>query len=100
MTRIDAIGNTGNISLPTADAATMTLLSGIDTGSLSTAQVDSLFSVLRSVGQFQGLLGQVRSNTVSAEAAIADANAVIEYGQLGDRHTVRGPCAKAAVRRV
>ena len=77
MTRIDAIGNTGNASLQTADAATLTLLSGINTGSLSTAQVNGLFSVLRSVGQFQGLLGQVRSNTVSVDAAIANANAVI-----------------------
>ena len=76
VTRIDAIGNTGNASLPTADAATLIVMSGVDTGSLSEAQVDSLFSVLRSVGQFQGLLGQVRSNAVSAEAAIADANAV------------------------
>jgi filamentous hemagglutinin len=81
VSRIDAIGNTGNASLPTVDAANLTLLAGINGGSLSSslnvAQVDSLFAVLRSVGQFQGLLGQLQSKTLSDEAAIINANAVI-----------------------
>lgn len=76
VTRIDAIGNTGNASLPTADAATMTLLAGIEPGSLSTAQVNDLFSVLRSVGQFQGLLGQAQAGTLTGDAAIVAANTV------------------------
>lgn len=78
VTRIDAVGNTTNSSLQTAGAASLIVMSGVDTGLLSTEQVDGLFSVLRSVGQFQGLLGQVQSNAKSTEAAVAEANAVIQ----------------------
>jgi filamentous hemagglutinin family protein len=78
VSRVDAIGNKGNVSLPTADAATLTLLSGINTGALSKAQVSSLFSVLRSVGEIKGLLGQVQDKTLADNAAIADANTVID----------------------
>lgn len=78
VTRIDAVGNTTNSSLQTVGAASLIVMSGVDTGSLSTEQVEGLFSVLRSVGQFQGLLGQVQSNAKSTEAAVAEANAVIQ----------------------
>lgn len=91
VTRIDAIGNTGNLSLPTADAATLIVMSGVDTGSLGEAQVDSLFGVLRSVGQLQGLLGEVRGNTMSSDAAIADANAVIQSANAAIGTLFAGP---------
>ncbi|MBI3433123.1 MAG: filamentous hemagglutinin family protein [Hydrogenophilales bacterium] len=91
VTRIDAIGNTGNASLPTADAATLIVMSGVDTGSLGEAQVNSLFTVLRSVGQFQGLLGEVRGNTMSDATAIADANAVIDTANAAIGALFAGP---------
>jgi filamentous hemagglutinin family protein len=76
VSRIDAIGNAGNASLPTADAASLTIVSGVNTGVLSVEQSNSLFSVLRSVGLFQELLGQVQGNKIPADTAIAAANAV------------------------
>lgn len=91
VTRIDAIGNTGNVSLSTADAATLIVMSGVDTGSLGKAQVDSLFSVLRSVGQFQALLGEVRGHTKPDEAAIADANAVVATANAAIGTLFAGP---------
>jgi hypothetical protein len=85
VTRIDAIGNkvdvtqnSGNASLPSADAANLTLLAGVRTASVSLAQVNSLFAVLRSAGQMQGLIGQVQGNALSADAAVTQANAVID----------------------
>ncbi|MDP3136170.1 MAG: filamentous hemagglutinin family protein, partial [Burkholderiaceae bacterium] len=77
VTRIDAIGNTANAYLPTANSANLTLMSGVNIGTLGLTQTDSLFSVLRSAGQLQDLLGQVQGNKLSGTAAIADANTVV-----------------------
>lgn len=65
VTRIDSVGNTVNASLLTADAANLTLLSGVSTRTLSPAQIEQFFTVLRSVGQLQGLLGQAQSGSTS-----------------------------------
>jgi filamentous hemagglutinin family protein len=81
VTRIDSVGNTVNASLPTADAANLTLLSGVKTRTLGPAQIEQFFTVLRSVGKLQGLLGQAQSG--SASTGFTDsANSVMQEANL------------------